>query len=800
MKVSLKWLKDYIDIKLSPTELAEKLTMIGLAATDIKITGGGWGNVFIGEVIGIGKHPNADKLRLATIDLGQEKCTVVCGAPNIATGQRVPFARLGAKLLDGHTGKRIELKPAKIRGVQSEGMVCSEMELGISDSHEGILVLPKDAPIGKLLAEYMGDTVFDITVTPNRPDCLNMIGIAREIAALTGEKMRLPEARYKEEETSTGEMIAIEILNPDLCPRYCGGIIKNVKIGPSPKWMQDRLLAAGMRPINNIVDITNFVMLEYGQPLHAFDYYGIGGRKIIVRRARDKERMTTLDGQARELSDDMLVIADQNHPVALAGVMGGTDSEVTNATSTILLESANFNNISIRRTSRGLGLISEASLRFDKGLSRDLPMPAIRRAIGLMVEFAGGTATQGIVDAYPGFSGPAKPILLTAERAKQVLGIDFGIDRIRETLESLGFECQSKGHSELLVSIPYWRTDIKLADDLIEEAARLIGYGEIPTTMLSGQIPQHQPTPLRSLRERIQDIMVSCGMQEVINYSLTGQDILNKTGYHGEFGKPMRLANPMSKDLEFLRLSLRGGLLTNFAANARREDKGIMLFETGKIYLPRDGQLPDEKTVLAGIVGGARTERSWLADKGALGFSYAKGILQTMFGRLGVEVSFEAVQNILLLPGKTAAIQASGENIGIIGEIHPDVLAAFDISTESVCLFEIELEKLLPSLEKTRVFQSIPRYPSNDRDLALIVDDGLPAQKIEDIIRCFPQVNEIKLFDVFQGGKVPQGKKSLAFALRYQSMDKTLPDEEVDKIQQKILAKLQREVGAVLRQ
>ncbi|MDD5095096.1 MAG: phenylalanine--tRNA ligase subunit beta, partial [Dehalococcoidia bacterium] len=761
--------------------------------------GANWQNVFVGEIIGIGPHPNADKLRLATVTLGQEPITVVCGAPNIAVGQKIAFARVGAKLFDGHSGKYMELKPAKIRGVQSEGMVCSEKELGISDSHEGILVLAQDAPIGQPLADYMGDTILDVTVTPNRPDCLNLIGIAREVASFTGAKMRLPQVQYLEDETATKDLISIEILNPDLCPRYCAGIIKDVKIGPSPRWMQERLLAAGMRPINNIVDITNFVMFEYGQPLHAFDYYGIGGQKIIVRRAGAGEKMTTLDGQERQLTPEMLVIADQTHPVALAGVMGGADSEVTEVTTTILLESANFNNVSIRRTSRGLGLISEASLRFDKGLSQGLPMPAIRRAIQLMVDYAGGKATQGIVDAYPGFT-PAKSVTLTGERAKQVLGIDFGMDRIRKTLESLGFECQAEGASELSVSIPYWRTDIKLPDDLIEEVARIIGYSEIPTTMLSGAVPYHNPSPLRGLRMKIQDILTGCGMQEVINYSLTGEDMLKKLRYQGEFGVPMKLANPMSRDQELLRLSLRGGLLTNFVANQRQADKGVMLFEIGKIYLPRQGDLPIEKEMLAGIVGGGKTGKSWLAEKGAMDFFFAKGILETMFRHLGIEATYENAEDVLLLPGKTACVKVNGERIGVIGELHPDVAGDFDISLEPVCLFEIETEKLLPMVEKTRVFQSIPRYPSNDRDLALIVDDALPAQKVRDILKSFPQIADVMLFDVFRGGQVPVGKKSLAFAVRYQSMEKTLADDEVDKIQHKILARLEREVGAVLRQ
>jgi phenylalanyl-tRNA synthetase beta chain len=799
MKVSLNWLKDYVDINMSPEELAEKLTMVGLEASDVQVIGKEWNNIFVGEVINIEKHPDADRLCLATVNLGQEQHTVVCGAPNIAVGQRIPFAKLGAKLFDGHSGKYLELKPAKIRGIRSEGMVCSEKELGLSDNHEGIMVLSETAPVGTPLADYMGDVVFDITVTPNRPDCLNMIGIAREVAAITGAQLRTPEVRYEELETPTKELISIEIADPDLCPRYCGGIIKNVKIGPSPAWMQERLSAAGMRPINNIVDITNFVMLEYGQPLHAFDYENIDGQKIIVRRGKAGEKMMTLDGEKRDLSPNMLLICDAAHPVAIAGVMGGEESEVSEATSTILLESANFNNVSIRRTSRGLGLLSEASSRFDKGLSPELPMHGIRRAIQLMVELTGGKATQGIVDVYPGIREKA-PILLSAQKAIQVLGIDFGLERIKETLRSLGFECEEKGPSELSVTVPYWRTDVTIVEDLIEEVARIIGYDEIPTTLLSAQIPQHESTPLASTREQIRDILVGCGMQETINYSLTGQDILDKIKYDKQFGSPVRMANPLSRDQEFLRISLRGGLLTSFASNERHHDKGIMLFEIGKIYLPREGQLPDEPTMLCGVIGGPQFEQSWFDDKGSLDFFHARGILETLFSRLGIEAKLEPAEDDLLLRGKTADIIIEGKSVGIIGELHPDIAASFDISFEPVCLFDLEIEKLIPFANRLRSFQSIPRYPSTDRDLALVVDAGLSAQQIYDLICSFPQVNEVTLFDVYQGKQVPEGKKSLAFALRYQSMEQTLTDKEVDKVQQKILTRMEKEFGAVLRQ
>lgn len=797
MKVSLKWLKDYVDITLSPEELAEKLTMAGLETGGIETIGDGWENVSIGEVISLQKHPNADRLQLATVSLGREQHTVVCGAPNIRVGIRVPFARLGARLYDGRTGKLAELKPAKIRGVLSEGMVCSEKELGISDNHDEIIVLSEEAPIGVPLAQYLGDTILDVSVTPNRPDCLSMIGIAREVAALTGSKVRLPKVRYEEEEPPTDEMIAVEIVDPDLCPRYCAGIIKEVTIGSSPQWMQQRLLAAGMRPINNIVDITNFVMLEYGQPLHAFDYEGIGGQRIIVRRAGDGEQLVTIDGEERKLSPGTLVIANEKYPVAIAGVMGGSESEVTERTTTILLEAANFNNGSIRRTSFGLGLVSEASSRFDKSLSPDLPMPAIRRAIGLIVELTGGRAARGIVDVYPGFQGESKPILLTERRASQVLGVDFGISRIRQTLESLGFECTQKSSSELSVSIPYWRTDVKIADDLAEEVARIIGYDEIPTIMLSGELPQHESAPLALLRERIRDILVGCGMQEIISYSLTSRDVLDRTEYNGE--SPIRVANPLSQEQEFLRPTLRGGLLRALAANARHQEKGIMLFEIGKIYLPREGGLPEEREMLAGIIGGARYGRSWLADEGSLDFFYAKGVLETLFHHLGIEAGFEAAEDRLLFPGRAASILVNGNTIGITGELHPDVAAGFDISLCPICLFEIEVEQLLPFVERVHTFRPITRFPSTNRDIALLVNADLPAKRIEDIIRGFPQVSQVSVFDLYQGEQVPDGKKSLAFSLRYQSLDRTLTDEEVDEIQQIILTRLQKELGAVLR-
>ncbi|MFC1926712.1 phenylalanine--tRNA ligase subunit beta, partial [Chloroflexota bacterium] len=444
MKVSLNWLKDYINISLPIKELAHKLTMAGAEVDGLEATGGNWENIFIGQVEAINNHPDAERLRLATVSLGDESITVVCGAPNLEVGQKVPFARVGATLIDGHSGKSAKLKPAKIRGVRSEGMVCSEMELGISDSHEGIMVLPPDAPVGKPLSEYIGDTVLDIKITPNRPDCLSVIGIAREMAALTGEPVQLPDITYDEQGTPVQDMVSVEIYDPDLCPRYCASLVTGVKIGPSPSWMQQRLLACGMRPISNIVDITNYVMLAYGQPLHAFNFPTLRGGKIIVRRAKAGEVIFSLDGVERTLEPEMLVIADEKEPVAIAGVMGGADTEVTEGTTSILLESANFNHTSIRYTSANLRLRSEASIRFDKGLSPELTVHALRRATGLLLELAGGQAASGIIDVYPG-KAEKGPVQLPLERVSQVLGVELPTERIVEVLDSLGFTSDISG-------------------------------------------------------------------------------------------------------------------------------------------------------------------------------------------------------------------------------------------------------------------------------------------------------------------------------------------------------------------
>ena len=455
----------------------------------------------------------------ATVDLSTEQETVVCGAPNLNTGDKIAFARVGARLVNPYNGEIEELKPAKIRGVVSRGMICSEKELGISDRHEGIMVLSAEAKVGMPLADYMGDIVFDLDVTPNRPDCLSVVGIAREVSALSGQRPHIPEISYEETESPIDRQISIEIIDPDLCPRYCASLITDVKIGESPAWMQERLIACGQRPINNIVDITNYVMLEYGQPLHSFDYDRIRGKKIIVRRAAEGEDFTTLDETEGKLTGNMLVIADGEGTVAVAGVMGGLDSEVTENTTSILLEAASFNAASIHYTSHHLGLTSEASMRFERGISAGMTIPALRHATQLIAELGGGKVAKGIIDVYPGRQEP-EPILLTPDEVKRILGIEVSLQKITQALTSLGFECQVNG-SQVEVTTPYWRSDIKQAVDLIEEVARIIGYDQIPTTMLSDPVPRQNPDPLLSLKKEIRQSLAGLGFCEIITYTLT---------------------------------------------------------------------------------------------------------------------------------------------------------------------------------------------------------------------------------------------------------------------------------------
>jgi len=804
MKISLKWLKDYVDISLAPQELAERLTMAGLEVRGIQTIGGTWDNVVIGEVIALNPHPNADRLKLATVDLGTERVATVCGAPNIELGQRVTFARIGARLIDPHTGGITVLKPTEIRGIVSEGMVCSERELGISDRHEGILVLSPEVPVGTPLSAYLGDVIFDLDVTPNRPDCLSVIGIAREIAALTNEPLNLFPNQYKELEDSIDSLAAVDIVDSDLCPRYCASLITGIKITSSPSWLQQRLNSYGMRPINNVVDVTNYVMLEYGQPLHAFDYHKLKDRRIIVRRAGRSETITTLDGSKRTLNPDILVIADREEAMAVAGIMGGLDSEVTDKTEAILLESANFNQATIRRGCSYLQVQSEASIRFDKGLNTELPLVPLKRATQLLLELAGGRAAKGIIDVYPGKSEP-KTVLLSAREVKRLAGLKIKINGILKVLKSLGFECQ-EGYSgsQISVSVPYWRSDVKCSADLVEEVIRIIGYERIPITRLSSPLPQQKsklspPAKQSNLKEKMQNILTGFGFQEILTYSLVSLEKLQRLSPKPELKEPvLKVANPMTREQEYLRNSLRAGLLGTLAHNQKFEQAGIRLFEIGKVFLPRGKDLPEEKEMLCAVLSGPRAELSWQTKNDLLDFFDAKGIVERILNQLGLKANFNIGDDEILFPGRGADIIVNDDKVGTVGEVHPRVAQAFELSN-TICLIEIDLVKLSSMITWTKEYQSIPRFPSVARDIALLVDEQVVYQTVENIIRSFPLATKVTLFDLYRGKQIAEGKKSFAIRIVYQSPSRTLTDEEVDQTQGQMLARLHQELGATLR-
>jgi phenylalanyl-tRNA synthetase beta chain len=799
VRVPLKWLREYVDITLPPGELARRLTMAGAEVDAILTTGHDWEKISVAEVVDVSPHPNADRLRLTTVDLGGEQVTVVCGAPNVATGQKVAFACVGAELIDGHSGEPAILKAAKIRGVESAGMVCSEKELGLSDSHEGILVLPEDAPVGTPLGEYLGDTILDLDITPNRPDCMSVLGIAREVAALSGGSVREPSGDYQEQGRPIKGRLSVEIADRDLCPRYCAALIEGVQIGPSPPWMQECLLAAGVRPISNVVDITNYVMLEVGQPLHAFDFSLISDRKIIVRRARPGEVLVTLDGTERPLSNDMLVIADAKEAVAVAGLMGGAASEVTDDTTAILLEAANFNPANIRRTSTALKLRTDASARFEKGLSPELAMVGVRRAVRLMVELASGRAAEGIIDVYPGKKRITR-ITVTQERLARILGLQLPTPQVRQTLTSLGFGCRWVPPDRYVVRVPYWRTDVSIPDDVAEELARIIGYDELPITTLRGAIPPAQPQPSRELRERVKDILPAAGMQEVIDYSLTNLESLSKVLPPEELSQrpPLRVANPMSHQQEYLRTTLRASLLETLASNLRHRQGRIALFEAARAYLPRPDELPQEVESLAGAVTGERPDR-WGQPGGEPVTLYdAKAYLEFLFDRLGLTVTYHDGEDFALVPGRTAEVRLDDQRVGLVGQVHPRVAAAFDIE-QDVYLFEVNLEALAPQMGKPRLYQPLSRFPAVEEDIAIVVDEGVTAAQVQTIIEAFPLVQRAVLFDVYTEPPVPAGKKSLAYSVAYQSLDHTLSEAEVNRERRRILDRLKGQVGAVLR-
>ena len=811
MLIPVSWLSDYVDITLPADELAHRLTMVGIEVGDV-ITRGGWDGCVVGYVRATRPHPNADTLTLCEVDPGDgPPIEVVCGAPNVAAGQKICFARPGVTLMNMHTGRREELKPARIRGVVSEGMICSEAELEISDEHEGIIVLPDDAVVGTPLDAALGDTFLELELTPNRGDCLSILGVAREIGAITGQPVRVPDISYLEAGPPVDTLARVTIADPDLCHRYTASVITGIAIGPSPHWMQDRLIRAGLRPINNVVDVTNYVMLEFNQPLHAFDLDTVADRHVVVRRAAAGEKFTTLDGVERTLTSDNLLIADPAQAIGIGGVMGGANSEITQATTNMLLESATFHPLNNRSTSTGLNLRTEASLRFEKGLRPKLAPVALRRATQLILATAGGEAAAGIIDIFPEGDAPVAPVPLTVNRLRQVLGMDLDIVRAESVLDRLGITTRRTGPDRLEADPPYWRSDIAIEEDLIEEVVRIIGYDEVPTTMLSSSIPYHQPNPMTTLKDALRDALASAGMQETISYPLVSPDDLARLGAGpdgaiGNDGALLRVANPMSAEQDVLRPTLAASILSTLAYNRGHNDGGFRLFELGRAFIPQSAGLPQEVELAAGVMSGPRYDANWLNASEPLDFYDLSGTLAAALGRMGINAAFEADDRPLFHPGRCARVaigSGSGAGIGVAGELHPDVCEAFDLAGDPVVYFELRLADMLAFLSDVSTpanrFQSLSRFPAANRDLSLVVPADVPAAQVQRLIERVRLVERAELFDVFAGENVPEGTRSLAFRIHFRAADRTLTADDVNRAVNGLTRALEREVGATVR-
>ena len=819
MRVPISWLREYVDVVLPIEELADRLTLAGLEVEHIERIGETWDRdkVFVGEVIEVRPHPNADRLVLATVDYGApEPMTVVTGAPNLRPGDRgvkVAFAIAGARLFDGHAEGRqlMTLKPSKIRGIRSEGMVLSEKELGISEEHTGIMELPPDAPVGMPLVDYLGDTILDIELTPNLAHALSITGIAREVAALTGQELRLPAPVMHAAGGPAAGQVTVEIQDPDLCPRYLAAVIRDVEIRPSPTWMQRRLTLAGMRPINNVVDITNYVMLEVGQPLHAFDLDLLQPKEpggipaIIVRRARPGEKMTTLDGVERTFDGQMLLITDGQGPVAIAGVMGGLESEVTPATRNILLEAANFDYLSVRRTSQLLKLTSEAAQRFGRGLDPELPPLGAARAAELMREYAKGTIAAGVVDVYP--TPPERPVIdLDPREVERLLGIALPPERIQAILESLGFGVVATDRGTLAVTVPTHRRDVRLSADLVEEVGRIYGYDNLPSTLMPDELPPQVRNDSHILEARARDILVGCGLQEIITYSLTNLRSVARLTPGAPPPDPanyIQIANPLSQERNVMRQTLADAMLDT-VGNTLRIAGRALLFEIAHVYLPRPGRvLPDEPRRLAIGLAGPRGPRAWGCDPSQpLDFFDLKGIVETLLDRLGVRGAvYEPTESPTYQPGRVAQVRVGEQALGLLGEVHPAVRAAFDLPETRVSLAELDLEAIIALATTLRQMEPISRFPAVTQDLAIIVDEAIPAARVLELIRQAggDLLRQAVLFDAYKGAQIPPGKVSLAYTLTYQAPDRTLTDEEVAQVRDRIVHTLEHKLGASLR-
>ena len=804
MKVSLSWLKDYIDITMDPADLAEALTMAGLEVDSVSDRYAYLSGIVVGRVEEVAPHPNADKLRLCRVETGQGLVSVVCGAPNVKQGMLAPLAQPGTILPDG-----TRLEKSVIRGETSEGMLCSNAELGLGDDPGGILSLDPSLKIGVGLAQALdlSDTVFELDLTPNRPDCLSVIGIAREIAIIQNSPLKYPDYAIEDKADAIHQLTSVKIEAPDHCPRYAARLVDNVKVAASPFWLQNRLLSVGQRPINNIVDITNFVMLETGQPLHAFNFDNLADNRIVVRLAAENEKFITLDDKERTLESQMLMICDGKKAVGLAGVMGGLNSEIQEDTTRVLIEGAYFNPVSIRRTAKKLGLNTDASHRFERGVDPQGCVRAVNRAAKLMVAIGDGTLTDGIIDEYPS-QQTVKSVELGVKRTNRLLGTDLDRNRIQALLESIEFKAEpiDNDPDRLKVTPPTFRVDVSRREDLMEEVARLSGYNNIPTTFPVMPAEGRQPNRRLRLRNRIKGLMNGFGFSESIAYSFVAESSCDRLRLKQP--DPRRamipILNPLTEDQAVMRTSLVPGILETMHYNLARQTKNLKIFEIGKIFLKVDQQaLPREPEMLIALWTGARTDASWHSREIPCDFYDIKGAVEALVQALNMEnIRFASMADDACeytRPGHTAQITASDAAVGLVGEIHPRVSEAYDLK-QTAFIFELDLEKITGLIPETRNSKPIPRYPAIYRDITIIVDRGIETQTVLGAVENFQEklTENLHLFDVFEGDPIAADKKSVSFRITYRSPGKTLEDDDVNDLHKSITERLLNSFDATL--
>lgn len=803
MLVSYNWLRDYVQVDTSPEDLAKRLTMAGLEVSSLVAVGEEFAGIRVAKIEEIHPHPNADKLSLCRIFDGSQTRDIVCGARNMQAGDKVAFAPSGTTLPNG-----MAIKSAKIRGVASEGMLCSEEELKLEEKSLGIMILPPDAEIGKELASALGlrDHVLELELTPNRADCLCMIGIAREVAALYDAPLALPSARVDEEEEEVGKFVRVSLEAPESCPRYAARYLSDLEIKPSPLWLRRRLELAGIRAISNVVDVTNYILLEWGQPMHAFDYRLLDQGRIVVRKASAGEKFFTLDGKERTLDEETLMICDASKRIAVAGIMGGLNTEVSEDTKAVLLESAYFNPRNIMRTSRKLGLRSESSFRFERGINPETTVLALNRAAQLMRELAGGKIAAGAIDAYPMPLPPLPKITLRPRKANLVLGTQISAKDMENLLRRLGIETFGGDDETLVAQVPAHREDLQEEIDLVEEVSRLHGFERIPSTLPQPFIAEETGKRQFDQAAEVRRLLADAGFLEVVTYSFISSENLRALEIPEGHAllQSVAISNPLSQDQSVMRTSLVPGLLLTAVANHNRNNLNLKFFEIGRVFQSDAGTvLPRERLMLGGLITGLRAGEGWNAPGEEVDFYDLKGAVENLFGRLLVkDARFEsAADTPYLHPGIAACVLVGGVSVGLMGEVHPHVLDNFGIS-KNIFVFEIDFGEIINySTQCDRKVGSLPKFPPVFRDIALVLDAGIEHRAVEETIwgSKVRYLEEVRVFDVYQGDQIPAGKKNLAYRMKFQAKDRSLTDEEVNRLFEKLLSHLTKNMEVELR-